>query len=279
MRAFVSMQRPAIADYPAGARLATRVLDDYELVWMLRGQATLRTDDNALELRPGLVLLIPPGVRHGFEWDIRRPCRHGYVHFGRADAGIPLPRSVHFRRMTAHDPLAGLCSHLLWLGREPATERARPTLRFLLALLTSGPLPADRPATALADPLWAIVSHLRKEWAKSPLRRIGIAELASVATVSRGHLSRLFHAQLGIGAAACLELLRGYQAEILLTRTDFPVSSIAGQCGFADVYHFSHRFTRLYGMSPSAYRASGGPAPSALDHPGVRRLASELWES
>ena len=34
-----TMQRPALADYPAGARLPERVLDDYELVWMVRGRA------------------------------------------------------------------------------------------------------------------------------------------------------------------------------------------------------------------------------------------------
>jgi AraC family transcriptional regulator len=267
------MKRPAVADYPAGARLATRVIDDYELVWMLRGRARLLTDDAELPLEPGLLVLIPPGIRHGFDWDERRPCRHGYLHFDAADAGIPLPDGIRTRRMTEHDPLAGLCAHLLWLG----AERAGPTLRFLLELFVSGPLPDDQPATALAGPIQDLVTQLRREWSSLPLRRLGIDELAARIGVSRGHLSRLFQAELGLGIAACLERLRCSRAEILLTRTDIPVGSIAGQCGFADPYHFSHRFTRLYGISPSAYRSSGGP--SALDDPGVRRVATEVWES
>jgi AraC-like DNA-binding protein len=267
------MQRPAVADYPAGARLATRVIEDYELVWMLRGQARLVTEDGELALAPGLLLLVPPDVRHGFVWDERRPCRHGYLHFDRADAGVQLPDGIRTRRMTPHDPLAGLCAHLLWLG----PERALPTLRFLLRLFVDGPLPDDQKVSALAGPLSTIVSYLRREWANIPLRRIGTDELAARAGVSRGHLSRLFQAELGVGVAACLEWLRCYRAEILLTRTDFPVGAIAGQCGFADPYHFAHRFTRLYGIPPSAYRAAGGP--SALDLPGVRRLALELWDS
>ena len=32
------MGRPAIADYPAGAQMPPRVLDDFEFVWMLTGR-------------------------------------------------------------------------------------------------------------------------------------------------------------------------------------------------------------------------------------------------
>lgn len=270
-----AMRRPAVADYPAGARLDTRVIDDFELVWMLRGQARLLTDDGDLPLAPGLLLLVPPGLRHGFVWDERRPCRHGYLHFQQEDAGVRIPLRVHLRRMTGQDPLAGLCAHLLWLGLEAAP--VRPTLRFLLTLLISGPLPDDQSASAFAGPLVTMVAHLRSEWASLPLRRVTIDELAAIARVSRSHLSRLFHAELGIGIAAGLEQLRCSRAEILLTRTDLPIGSIATQCGFADLFHFSHRFARRYGISPSACREAGGPAPSALDHPGVRRLANALW--
>ncbi len=269
------MTQALIADYPPGARLDTRVIDDFELVWMLRGQATLITDDSESTLTPGLLLLLPPGVRHGFAWDERRPCRHGYVHFRQEDAGIKLPKQISVHRMTGHDPLAGLCAHLLWLGAE--AQPIRPTLKFLLTLLTSGPLPIPT-RTAFADPTGAVVAHLRETWVNLPLRRVPVAELANKAGVSRGHLSRVFHTDVGIGIAAALERLRCSRAEILLTRTDLPVGSIATQTGFADLFHFSHRFARLYGISPTAYRDAGGPVPSALDHPGVRRLAGALWE-
>jgi AraC-like DNA-binding protein len=55
------------------------------------------------------------------------------------------------------------------------------------------------------------------------------------------------------------------------------IGSIAEQCGFADLCHFSHRFARRYGVPPSAYRAFGRPPFSVLDHPGVRRLAHAVW--
>lgn len=77
-----AMHRPAVADYPAGAHLPTRAIDDYELVWMLRGRARLVTAGGDTALRPGQLLLLQPGVAHSLTWDPARPSRHGYVHFG-----------------------------------------------------------------------------------------------------------------------------------------------------------------------------------------------------
>jgi hypothetical protein len=124
------------------------VLDDCELVWMLHGRARLTSEHGDLPLRPGQLLLLPPGVRHGFTWDRTRASRHGYVHFGLEHLEGRLSPDVRVRELTADDPLAGLCAYLLWLGRhEPEGWQARAddTLRLMLRLFVEGPLPkADR---------------------------------------------------------------------------------------------------------------------------------------
>ena len=126
------MEPPATAVYPAGARMAVRVLDDWELVWILRGCATL-TGRPSTELRAGHLLLLPPGHPHGFEWNTRGTTEHGYVHFDpesvpdlertvagtstvQGTADLTLPVCV---RMTPDDPLSGLCAYLRWLGSAP----------------------------------------------------------------------------------------------------------------------------------------------------------------
>jgi AraC-like DNA-binding protein len=275
------MNRPAVADYPPRARMALRVIDDYEFVWMLRGQARLVTEKRQIPLSPGELLLVPAGLRHSFEWDEHRPSRHGYVHFRPGDGGTPAMGQLIIRRMTHHDPLAGLCAYLLWVGNEqpPDWERsARDTLQYLLLLFTSAPLPPNQARAALPNPLERVVGHLRHEWSRMPLRRISVDELATVACLSRGYLNRLFHAEFGLSTASALEQLRCSRAETLLTRTDLTLGEIAHHCGFADLYHFSHRFRRLYGLPPSHYRITASQTSSALDQPGVRRLASALWE-
>jgi transcriptional regulator GlxA family with amidase domain len=109
-----------------------------------------------------------------------------------------------------------------------------------------------------------------------PLRRVTVTELASVAAVSRGYLERLFRAAFGLGVAAGTERARCSRAETLLTRTDLTLEVVARQCGFADGSHFSHRFTQLHGLPPSAYRRDR-VTDSVLDDPGVRRLARLIW--
>lgn len=209
--------------------MAPRVIHDFEFVWMLRGRALFVTPREELPLVPGHLLLVPPGVRHSFEWDQHRASRHGYVHF----------HPDH---------------------------------------IASAPLPGDDVGTLLPIPLALALEKIRREWAQMPLRRISVRELTSDARVSPSYLNRLFQAEFGISVAAGLESLRCSRAETLLVRTDMTISSIARHCDFADLYHFSHRFTRRYGVPPSVFRAEGGLSMSALDHPGARRLAHALWE-
>ena len=52
-------------------------------------------------------------------------------------------------------------------------------------------------------------------------------------------------------------LAEGHQlnkAELLILNTAKKISDIAFQCGFSDVYSFSHCFKRNFGVSPKAYR-------------------------
>jgi len=122
------------------------------------------------------------------------------------------------------------------------------------------------------------IAHLQHEWARLPPRRIGVTELARAAHVSQGYLNRLFRAGFGVSASVALEHLRCSRAEALLIRTDLTIAAIAHQCGYADIGHFSHRFSGIYGVPPTGYRAIANRAPSVLEHAGVLRLSRLVWE-
>ncbi|SMD24488.1 AraC family transcriptional regulator [Kibdelosporangium aridum] len=252
-----------VADYPAGARLPTRVIEDFEFVWMLRGRATFRSTNRDIVLTPDVLLLVPPGVEHSFDWDTKRPSRHGYVHFDRPD----LDKRVRIQPM--RDPLRGLCGYLL--SEERAIDQ---TIDFMLTVIHFGSPEPDR---RIPGPVRLAIEYLREHWATMPLRRISVAELAAAAHVSRGYLNRLFQRTFDLSAATALEHIRCARAEILLVRTDLTAEAIAKQCGFADVSHFSHRFTLVHGVSPSVYRAH--PVSSVLDHPGLRGLNRLIVEA
>jgi AraC-like DNA-binding protein len=147
----------------------------------------------------------------------------------------------------------------------------------MVSLVESGPLPSVEVTPALTGPMHAAISHLQRQWAHLPLRRIGVDELAGHSHVSRGYLNRLFQAEFSVSASVALEQARCSRAEALLTRTDLTMAAIAHQCGYADGGHFSHRFSRIYGMSPTTYRISANRAPSVLENPGLLRLSQLLW--
>jgi AraC-like DNA-binding protein len=85
--------------------------------------------------------------------------------------------------------------------------------------------------------------------------------------MSRGYLNRLFREAFGMSASVALERLRCSRTEALLTRTDLTIA------GYADVTHFSHRFSAVHGLSPSAYRQPREPIILSLGT--ARRAAAE----
>ena len=273
--------RPALADYPAGAELPTRVIEDLELVWMVHGRARLRTGAGDRPLGPGDLALIPPGVPHGFAWDERRPSRHGYVHFGAAALSGPPPAAPLVVSMTDHDPLAGAAAYLLWLGGdEPSGWQGRvaDTLRFVLDVMLTGPLPPTGAPDAPPAELAAAVDHLRRVWAQMPLDRVAVGDLAErgarVAGTPRPPLPRRVRPRPRGGARAGPLLAgrdaadphgpagRGRRPPVRVRRPQPPLPPVHGP---------SRR------VAQRGYRAAGG-GPSVLDDPGVRRLARLIWE-
>lgn len=266
----VAPRRPGLGRFPPGARMPERVLADHELVWMLRGTARL-TGEQPRDLKPGDLLLVPPGLRHGFVWDAREPTVHGYLHF---DCATPLPASPLLVPMTRGDPLAALCAWMLRLAVLPEGEAPlRDTLAFVLRTLAG--LPAPTPVATLPTPLAAALGWLREQWAEPPLRRVTTRQLAAAAALSVSQLTRLHVASFGFGPARGLSLVRLAEAESLLVRTDLPLEVVARTCGFADASHLSHRFREVHGTAPDRYRRSG-TATSVLDDPGARALHAAL---
>ncbi len=269
------VDRPQTAVYPPGAVLSRGPITDHELVWMLHGTAVLQTADAALDVPPGVLLLLPPGVGHALQWDRAATSSHGYVHFDVAGA-VPALQVPLRRPMGAADPAAALCRFLLDAGRRTAVDDGvvRAAVRVLLDVVLSGPGAADEPlppAVALAT------AHLRTAWAEMPLRRVPVAELAAAAHLSTSQLTRVFGDWFGAAPAEVLEQARLDRAEQLLLRSDLTVAAIASACGFADAAHLTHRFRAQHGLPPGRFRVSA-PAPPAARRP--RRLVDlvdALW--
>ena len=89
---------------------------------------------------------------------------------------------------------------------------------------------------------------------------LGVDELARAAGLSRAYFSREFRRAFGESPHAYLLTRRLERAASMLRTTDRSVTDICFSVGLVSVGSFTSRFTRTYGMSPTAYRASFPPA-------------------
>jgi AraC-like DNA-binding protein len=89
-----------------------------------------------------------------------------------------------------------------------------------------------------------------------------LSELARLATMSRSHFSRTFHAVAGMTLRDYVRDLRLKRAEHLLRTSDKSLTYIATESGFYDLPHLDKAFRHRLGVSPRMFRARH-EAPSA----------------
>lgn len=219
----------------------------WELTAVLAGTGELRTLHGSFPLQEDSIALIAPGEGHaesssgqmtliwlGFLADFR-------------------PSAV--RQRVAVVQSAEVCRELetLWktLVSVPNLSPTAIDGRFLL-VLDALQRALSRENSSGSDTVNRIVSYLNRHW-QEPLQ---IAELASEAGWSPGHLHRRFKAAVGVSPVEYLINLKIHQAGILLEESDLTVREIARNCGFQDPCYFSRLFRQRVGVSPAGYRSS-----------------------
>lgn len=88
-----------------------------------------------------------------------------------------------------------------------------------------------------------------------------ISRLAPMVNMSKKHFRRIFTELYHKTPYAYLQEFRIHKAELLLLHTSKSVSDIALECGFSDVYSFSHCFKRHMGISPLQLKAGNTYLP------------------
>lgn len=95
---------------------------------------------------------------------------------------------------------------------------------------------------------------------------LDVEEIARTALMSKAHFSRRFRQEYGESPYSYLMTRRIERAMALLRRDRLSVTEVCMAVGCTSLGSFSASFTRLVGVSPSAYRA--------LQHPDERAMPS-----
>ncbi len=89
---------------------------------------------------------------------------------------------------------------------------------------------------------------------------LDVDAMAAAAGLSRAHFSREFRREFGESPHQYLLTRRLERAAWLLRATDRSVADVCFSVGLSSVGSFTSSFSRTYGVSPTAYRASFPPA-------------------
>jgi len=108
----------------------------------------------------------------------------------------------------------------------------------------------DQQNSSLSDVLALIDARLDQPFS--------IHDLAVEMHLSENHFIRLFRERIGVTPGKYILRRRLRRASDLLLQTTLPIAEIAGRTGFENAFYFSNVFKKAYGLSPSAFRGSGG---------------------
>ena len=212
--------------------------------------AALTLPGEELALRPGLLTVVPPGVRMVYRYGGRS--EHLFAHFG-----LPGSAGTEAAGLAAvvRAPDAGvarlrgrLASALQHAAAAP--RRAEAQLWALLFKLDARPAAASGGADAAPPEVVATLAAIETGLHR-PLR---VAELAWAAGVPHNRLTRGFRAHTGETVVGHLRRRRVERAVTLLTTTDRPVASIACEVGVPDLQAFNKLIRSAEGVSPRALR-------------------------
>ena len=247
-----------IATYPPGASFGPRRMRDWEFVWLLQGNAEYCWGDTVVAAPEGSFVLCRPGAVDSFQWDRVQRTRHAFFHFQVLSVPSDWPLWADWPLVRApenDDILRPLFRHLLTWMDSGDPDGCRLTIAAMLNAFRT-----DRRATGgVVREAWPpaveqVCAYIAQRLDEDPSSPISLSSLASVACVTPEHLCRLFKSSLGHGPAETVRLARLDRAATLLARSNYSISEIAAQCGFASPFHFSRRFKDAYGQSPSTLR-------------------------
>jgi AraC-like DNA-binding protein len=251
-----------IIRYPPGATYGPRINDNYEFIWIVRGNCRIEIDGRSYDSPPNSVFLLQPRQRIFFEWDKTQTTVQGYIQF------------------TLQTPIPGLEEESAWPRQavpDSDNDILLPLLNYLAGIRDEGD-----PALALlleAGMLQAVITFV-KHWTRfgtvalpernptlsdlfraindllegSNSRSITLKKLASRTSVTPEYLCRLTRKEMNTTPVELVYRLKIEKAASLLSRTDLPVKNIAELCGFENVYHFSRRFKSQTGVPPAHFR-------------------------
>lgn len=269
-------------------RLKSRIIFDYELLYLEKGALQIRISDTIHTVNPGDMMLFKPGVEHEF-LQSEGECWMPHIHFDamygvdfeevpinykslrecteqekaliREDVlgeALQIPDVI---RIPNHSEVLKVLQKLIYAYERRDLDFAilqKALVLQLLYLITKGLQETSSAGISLHNKsLDAVATHIMEHYSDT----IRLDELSKMATLSVFHFSRLFKQKYGLTPHQFQMRHRIEKAKELLIYSPLTITSIAEKVGYGSVFAFSKAFKQVEGVSPRNFvlTFTGGP--------------------
>lgn len=231
--------------------------DNYEIYYLLSGDADFLVEATRYHLHPGDLLLMRKGEVHMFRLRTSAPYERMHVnfeitpllsHLGISDLLAPFQNRP--LGTFNHYPAPLFLSHSFKRDLERLCKaKEEDKLLYLLPLLgeikNAFEALKENPSSATPDRASAIVSYINEHLAEE----LSLEELSSRFYLSQTHLNRIFRASTGTTVWQYITIKRLYFAKELLEKGKKP-TDVAPLCGFKDYTTFFRAYKKLFRRAP-----------------------------
>lgn len=233
-------------------------LPDFDLWCIFEGRGTVALRGNTYDLHPGVCFVLRPGDCPRAKHDATDPLMAFYCHFhlldgrGRrlSERRIELPPpGLEARDLPWFRSLARQCVS----GAQREDDLGRRQCRLALEQMLAQVWEWWQSPPAQAD---ATIQSIVEEIQRQPQKLWDVDQTAQQTHLSRAQFTRRFKRQTGKSPKAFVIETRLDVARQLILETAMPVTQIAAELGYQDIYFFSRQFKQRFGRAPSRLRSS-----------------------
>lgn len=260
---------------PSGHNVARRVIYDYELIYLEKGEFTFIYDDKSYSCKSGNFIFIRPGIPHSFQIDcgeISQPHIHFDITCRPQSDTIP----ISFKDIQAMTEVEKSWIHTDYFSCYPSvpfitvTDKreflkdffdiiAKDTSPLIkkatMIRLISAIIDANFPSMLEEEPLFAEAAYQVKDYIDAGNGfEMSLDDFAKCFFQSKFYLDKKFKKIFGISLIEYRNNKRMEFANQLLHSCS--VTEAAEKLGFESIYSFSRAYKHHFGLSPSKYNRS-----------------------
>ena len=248
-------------------RVRTKGTDQYVLIYCMDGSGFYVVDGQRHEVKKNQYFILPIGKPHeygateGHHWTIY------WVHFGGKAAhvfaeGAATPQTINVTINSRIGDRINIFEEImttLHFGKSLEDLRYASSLlvHFLASMRYLGQFRRvqQSPVVSCKDSSIDIVEQAIHYMRENIEQHITMAEVLRYVGYSQSHFSSMFRRKTGMSALSYFNRLKVEHACHLLRTTDLKVNQICYKVGIEDSLYFSRLFSKIMGMSPTAYKS------------------------